>query len=60
MTTEELSSMVNTTERTLLQLRRDGGGPPYVRVGAQPRCAPELLRAIGGDRFPPRLSVVPR
>jgi hypothetical protein len=29
------------------------------RLRQYERCSPELLRAIGADRFPPRLRLVP-
>ena len=30
------------------------------RLGKYERCPSKLLRALGANRFPPRLSVVPR
>lgn len=30
------------------------------RLRQYERCSPELLRVLGGHRFPPRLSMVPR
>ena len=33
LTDEELAQLLGVTTRTTLRWRRDGGGPPYVRVG---------------------------
>jgi hypothetical protein len=41
---------------------RIGGLPCIVDLLGeyQHRVTPEMLRAVGGDRFPPRLTAVPR
>ena len=41
---------------------RIGGGPAISEVLAEyERCSPELLRAVGGDKFPkPPLHLVPK
>ena len=41
---------------------RIGGLPAMLRILAEyeGRLTPDVLAATGGDRFPPRLSVVPR
>jgi predicted DNA-binding transcriptional regulator AlpA len=35
LTDEQLAIMLSVTMRTTLRWRRDGGGPPYVRVGSR-------------------------
>ena len=48
----------------LAEVADSSGGTPYMlaRLAAyEARLSPELLRAVGGDRFPPRpLHSVPR
>ena len=33
LTDQQLANLLGVTTRTTLRWRRDGGGPPYVRVG---------------------------
>ena len=58
LTDAQVAELLNITSRTTLRWRRDGDGPPFVRIG--PRCVrykrSDLDAWIAAQTFPHRAA----